>query len=171
MRQVLRTQFGTPLVTETFAEPDWRLEQFPTNAPQFRAAAAAVLETFAARLRAYERTELLLGFPAAPFILPLAVADPDRFLAFADLRPVHNVRLRRSGSSEAPERIVTLRDEPLAYWLTFQPPRRGRVVDHRERGPVGQTHPSSQGGFLGGDHHLPKVSRWDAYLSAPLRAG
>ena len=86
MRQVLRTQFGTPLVTETFAEPDWRLEQFPTNAPQFRAAAAAVLETFAARLRAYERTELLLGFPAAPFILPLAVADPVRCLPSSGLR-------------------------------------------------------------------------------------
>jgi hypothetical protein len=67
---------------------------------------------------------LLLGFPAAPFILPLASDDPERFLSFAEFQPVHGVRLRRSGSSEEPEWAVTPRAEPDAYRLTFTLPQR-----------------------------------------------
>jgi len=124
MRDVLRTGLGTPSAAETAPESDGFLERFATNAPRFRAAAADVLEAFAARLRARETTELLLGFPAAPFILPLTAHDTDRFLAFAELRPVHNVRLRRSDSSEESEWVVTARDEPDAYRLTFSLPDR-----------------------------------------------
>jgi hypothetical protein len=124
MRHVLRTQLGTPLAADTLAEPKGFLERFSSNAPRFQAAAAGVLEAHAARLRVREKTELLLGFPAAPFILPLATDDPDRFLAFAELRPVHDVRLRRSGSSDEAEWAVTPRDEPDAYRLTFSLPDR-----------------------------------------------
>ena len=125
MRHVVRTRLGTPSAAETFAETDDGLvERFATNAPRFRAAAAGVLDTFAASLRVREKTELLLGFPAAPFILPLAVGDADRFLSFAELRPVHDVRLRRSGTGEDAEWGVTPCDDPNAYSLTFSLPDR-----------------------------------------------
>jgi hypothetical protein len=124
MRYVLRTQLGTSLAAETLAEFNDVVEGFPTNAPRFRAAAAGVLEAFAAGLRVHEKAELLLGFPAAPFILPLAAVDLDGFLALAELRPVHDVRLRRSDSSEEAEWVVTPREEPDTYRLTFSLPDR-----------------------------------------------
>lgn len=124
MREVLRIRLGTLSAADTVDEPGNSIEWFPTNAPRFRAAATPVLDAFASRLRTRQKAELLLGFPAAPFILPLATEDPDRFLAQAECRPAHEVRLRRSGSGEDAEWVVTPRDEPQAYRLTFSLPDR-----------------------------------------------
>jgi hypothetical protein len=135
MRHMLRVQLGTSSAAETLAEGTGFVERFPTNAPHFRAAAAAVLENFAAELRVHEKAEILLGFPAAPFILPLATGDPGRFLAFAERRPAHDVRLRRSDSGEGAEWIVTPRAEPDAYRLTFSLPDRVEswIVENEDR--------------------------------------
>ncbi len=54
-----------------------------------------------------DRAELLLGFPAAPFILALDADDPDRFIEYAEHHPTHAVRLRRIGSGRHAEWAVS----------------------------------------------------------------
>jgi hypothetical protein len=93
-----------------------------TNAPRFRADATGSLQEFAAGLLARENAELLLGFPAAPFILMLGSDDPVRFIHYADNHPSHTVRLRRRGSGENAEWGVTPWESPEAYRLTFNLP-------------------------------------------------
>jgi hypothetical protein len=87
---------------------------------------AAAPRSGAAQLRARERAELLLGFPAAPFILPLASDDPAGFLAYAEQYPAHAVRLRRRGSGPAAEWTVSpwSDGQSLGYRLTFSLPDR-----------------------------------------------
>jgi hypothetical protein len=74
MRAQVRDRLGTApdAVADVIVSPE-------TNAPMFAAAAGEVLDTFAGALTG-RRSELLLGFPAAPFIRPLATDDPERFV-------------------------------------------------------------------------------------------
>jgi hypothetical protein len=65
------------------------LETPATNAVQFQTVAYDVVDTFVADLRGYADTELLLGFPPAPFILPLSVSSRPRFVAYAIVHPSH----------------------------------------------------------------------------------
>jgi hypothetical protein len=92
-----------------------------SDGPFKRAASAAVAE-FAAVLRQRSDAELLLGFPAAPFILPLAADDHRRFLEYAEARPDHTVRIKRRGMGTAAEWTVTPTDAAGAYELTFKLP-------------------------------------------------
>lgn len=84
-----------------------------TGAHLFADAAAPVLSALAGILRDRERSELLLGFPSAPFVLPLATGDVGRFLAYASTDPDHQVQVRRVGKGSAAEWIVTPADRPL----------------------------------------------------------
>jgi hypothetical protein len=101
-----------------------------TNAPRFRAVAEAILAEFVEALLARERAELLLGFPAAPFILPFGTADPAGFVTYADEHPTHAVRLR----FRQPEWSVSPWEAPEAYELTFNLPERleNWIVENEE---------------------------------------
>jgi hypothetical protein len=59
-----------------------------------------------------------LGFPPAPFILPLMVSDKAAFLAFADRHPSHPVLIRHTGM----EWVASPAEAPDAYQLTFNLP-------------------------------------------------
>ncbi|MFE2595873.1 hypothetical protein ACFXCZ_05105 [Streptomyces sp. NPDC059396] len=116
MRTELRRALGTGA--------DDELPSATTSAQFFRSVASATLADFATALHQQSERELLLGFPAAPFVLPLATEDKKEFLAYADLQPDHPVRIRRVGQAEAAEWMLTPRDVPDAYRLTFKLPDR-----------------------------------------------
>ena len=114
MRAELRRTLGTA--------PVGLIPPVETNANQFRAAAEALLDGFAQELAKKEETELLLGFPAAPFMLPLIATDRQRFLAYADAHPDHTVRLRRTGANETAEWTLAPMGAEGSYQLTFKLP-------------------------------------------------
>jgi hypothetical protein len=116
-RELRRWLLDTVLFDEVATEP-------ATNAPHFRSAAEPVIRDFASTLLGHLDAELLLGFPAAPFILPLAAENLQEFLTYADHRTAHPVRLRRAGSGSEAEWAVTPLDEPEAYRLSFSLPER-----------------------------------------------
>ena len=89
-----------------------------TNAVQFQMAAYDVVDAFVADLRGYADTELLLGFPPAPFILPLSVSDRPRFVAYATEHPSHPILIRRTDT----EWLASPVDAPDSYQLTFNLP-------------------------------------------------
>lgn len=125
MRHALRVRLGTaPLEEPAPAEPDDLAPVTATNAPRFREAAEHVIGAFTTMLRARENDELLLGFPAAPFILPLGADDPARFIEYAEYRPAHAIRLRRTGSGGHAEWVASPWDDPDAYRLAFNLPER-----------------------------------------------
>ncbi|NRQ39964.1 hypothetical protein HII36_50270 [Nonomuraea sp. NN258] len=88
----------------------------------FKRAASAAVSEFATVLRRRSEAELLLGFPSAPFILPLASEDHRRFLEYAEERPDHAVRIRRRGMGAAAEWTLSPVDAVGAYELTFKLP-------------------------------------------------
>jgi hypothetical protein len=124
MRRKLRAALGTPVLSDPGAgwEPDD--EPMALNAPVFSVAAAQVIAEFAAVFRGRDSRELLLGFPAAPFILPLATDDPAGFVDYARLQPAHPIALRRTGTGQGAEWEVFPRHAPDAYRLTFNLPDR-----------------------------------------------
>ncbi|WP_240676887.1 hypothetical protein [Actinacidiphila soli] len=85
----------------------------------------ALLRQFARSLMANSQAELLLGFPAAPFILPMATTDAHRFLAYTTATPTHTIRLRRNGHHANAEWSASPwdADEDEGYQLTFKLPR------------------------------------------------
>jgi len=124
IRNELRLRLGTALPgAQDFAEID-PAPGIAANAPRFRAAAAGIIDAFTAALRIRERAELLLGFPAAPFILTLSADDPERFIEYAEHHPAHAVRLRRIGSGSHAEWAVSPWTGPEAYRLAFNLPER-----------------------------------------------
>jgi hypothetical protein len=130
MRGQLRRQLGTlpDPIPDGFSLPE-------TNAQGFRQAAGNLLKRFAEQVMEDVSSELLLGFPAAPFILPMVSQDIDAFLTFASKHPSHAVALRRirsGGKSEwvafpVPVSRDSRDDTPvkgLAYQLSFSLPKR-----------------------------------------------
>jgi hypothetical protein len=67
--------------------------------------------------------ELLIGFPAAPFIIPLTTKDKHRFLDYVSRHPVHSISLRRSSDGEHAEWIASPSGDPGAYELHFTLPQ------------------------------------------------
>ncbi|MGW4786732.1 hypothetical protein [Streptomyces sp. NPDC004230] len=98
------------------------LRQHTAPGGKFLQAATAALTEFAAALRGRSGVELLLGFPSAPFILPLATDDHERFLEYAEARPEHAVRIRRRGTGSAAEWTLSPADAIGAYELAFKLP-------------------------------------------------
>ncbi|NUW37338.1 hypothetical protein HTZ77_38965 [Nonomuraea sp. SMC257] len=114
MRIVLRRRLGTADV-----------QLLPTAATQtvrFGAAAERVLDEFVADLLHHEETELLIGFPSAPFIILLKVDDKRRFIAHADAHPTHPVRIRRLGHEPHAEWVLSPWGDEAAYMLRFTMP-------------------------------------------------
>ncbi|MGW2395403.1 hypothetical protein ACWCYY_02460 [Kitasatospora sp. NPDC001664] len=114
MRSELRKALGT-------GAPDL-MPPVATSATNFKAAAEAIIADFVSALMEHGETELLLGFPAAPFILPLAVDDKQKFLAYADANPDHAVRIRRTGQNGTAEWALSPRGAEDGYQLTFKLP-------------------------------------------------
>jgi hypothetical protein len=126
MRGQPRRLLGTlPMPTE--------LDIFPrlpgTKAYLFADSAYPVLNRLALTLRERTGTELLMGFPAAPFVLPLAVDDVTRFLDYASVRPDHKIRLRWAGQGTEAEWRVSPAEQQDAvdreleeYQLAFNLP-------------------------------------------------
>lgn len=75
-------------------------------------------------LHAHAAVEMLLGFPATPFIVPLATGNRQSFMQYAAAHPSHAVRLRRTGQGDRAEWVATPYQEPDAYELRFVLPRR-----------------------------------------------
>lgn len=94
----------------------------PPGAPRFASAAQSAIDEFTQDLRHHQKMELLLGFPAAPFILPLAALDKRPFLEYVANHPTHRVSLRRSGIDEQAEWVVSPQDR-YDYQLRFTLPR------------------------------------------------
>ncbi|MFG2703100.1 hypothetical protein [Streptomyces sp. NPDC048386] len=93
-----------------------------TNAVQFRASASVLLASFVDALEQHASAELLLGFPAAPFILPLVAEDQESFLSYVEQSPDHAVRLRRFGQAATAEWELFPRVDEGAYRLAFKLP-------------------------------------------------
>jgi hypothetical protein len=85
-------------------------------------AAFSVLVDLAGALTQYADAQLLLGFPAAPFILALGSEDVEAFAAYADQYPTHDVHIRRIGSGTAGQWILYPAQHPEAYELAFNMP-------------------------------------------------
>ncbi len=116
----MRTELRKKLETWT-ASPGWLPTDVPTNVT-FREQATATIDAFAAALRQNSDAELLLGFPSAPFILPLAVKNRPAFTSYADTQPDHAVRIRRRGSGGSAEWTLSPLGQEGAYELTFKLP-------------------------------------------------
>jgi hypothetical protein len=122
IRQRLRILFGT--------DPDLALmedlnEITPVSTPrnELEFHAGNILEALADNLKAQSAVELLIGFPAAPFIIPLTTKDKHRFLDYVSRHPVHSISLRRSSDGEHAEWIASPSGDPGAYELHFTLPQ------------------------------------------------
>lgn len=81
------------------------------------------LEAFAQGLLRKD-AELLMGFPASPFVLMFGSDVPARFIEYAQTYPNHKVRIRPKGSGGADEWRMVPWDDQDAYQLTFNLPER-----------------------------------------------
>lgn len=115
-RSTLRATLGT-------AEPE-QMPEITSNAPAFLSRAEATLGGLVDALRAHAAVEMLLGFPAAPFIVSFATSDREGFMRCAAAHPSHAVRLRRTGQGDRAEWVATPYQDPHAYELRFVLPRR-----------------------------------------------
>jgi hypothetical protein len=103
-------------------DAEWEYPE--TSAYGFSQAAQPVLHGLASGLQESQQNELLLGFPSAPFILPLAADNVDRFLRYARQHPDHVIRLRRSDRGTGAEWTAFPADDAEGYQLTFGLPDR-----------------------------------------------
>jgi hypothetical protein len=114
MRAELRRRLGTA--------PENLLSTATLKEGRFKEATVAALSGFVDALRQRGNMELLLGFPSAPFILPLTAAEPQDFLEFADALPDHQVRISRRGQGSAAEWVLSPLNSQGAYELAFKLP-------------------------------------------------
>ena len=134
MRRELRARLETALPgTLVGDEADWTPDM-ATNAPRFRTAAAGIIEAFAAELLTSERSELLLGFPASPFILVLGADDPDLFIEYTEGHPTHAVRTAAGRLWQSRGMVSVIVGGSGCLPARIQPPGTGRILDQRERG-------------------------------------
>ncbi|MEV4129770.1 restriction endonuclease [Nocardia sp. NPDC049707] len=126
MRAMLRRHLGTA--------PSNLLPQPGSPGGEFDQKAGRALAEFAETLVRRSGSELLLGFPAAPFILPLATENYEKFIEFGAEQPDHKVRIRRDGTGVRAEWKLSPAEAPDAYELTFKLPEQiedwiGEVAD------------------------------------------
>ncbi|MFI9804817.1 hypothetical protein ACIHEJ_10705 [Streptomyces sp. NPDC052301] len=82
------------------------------------------LNNFVRGLNDHGEAELLIGFPTAPFILPLHTTNRTGFLDYASRNPAHPIRIRRTGGYGGSEWLITPRDgDADSYRLTFTLPQ------------------------------------------------
>ncbi|MGW3359422.1 hypothetical protein ACWDFL_29055 [Streptomyces bungoensis] len=120
IRSTLRDRLHTP--RESTEAPDSPSDGWEPTTPADDAMLPA-LNGFATALADHTQAELLLGFPAAPFILPLHTNDRQAFLAHASQQPAHPVGIRRTNGRRGAEWVITpMQVGPEAYRLTFTLP-------------------------------------------------
>lgn len=121
IRSALRDRLGTPRES-----PDGlgrTVEEWEPTAP-VRGAELPALNQFVTGLQAHANAELLIGFPAAPFILPLHTTNGQSFLTYASRHPAHPVRIHRTDNGSGAEWVITpLQSEQAPYRLTFTLPQ------------------------------------------------
>ena len=115
-RRALRSMLETAVLDE--------MPEINSNAPGFLSGVEPILMRLTDALREPDAIDMLLGFPAAPFIVPLATDDRQGFMRYAGAHPSHAVRLTRRGQGDRAEWIATPSQEPHAYELRFVLPRR-----------------------------------------------
>jgi hypothetical protein len=115
MRGVVRRSLGT---AGPFDEVT-----YPGNSPSdFVDEAEEILGEFAQTLEQHQEFDLLLGFPAAPFIVSLAIKDKTRFLTYASEFPDHMVRLKHVTRNGLPVWLAQPAQDANAYTLSFTLP-------------------------------------------------
>lgn len=93
---------------------------YPGDSPsEFVDEAEGILGEFAQSLHQHQEFDLLLGFPAAPFIVTLAIKDKTRFLTYASEFPDHMVRLKRVTRNGLPVWLAQPAQDANAYTLSF----------------------------------------------------
>lgn len=128
MRGQIRRELGTlpNPIPPGFALPE-------TDAHRFAEQAKPILRAFARQVTRDASAEFLLGFPSAPFILPITTPHVADFLAFARQHPSHTIRLHRSQPGSGSEwQVSPMIEEPMidvsrpggAYRLKFNLPKR-----------------------------------------------
>lgn len=137
MRGQLRDRFDTlPKPTPAdFSLPG-------TNAAEFAREASPILGQFTKQVMRDETDELLLGFPAAPFILPIVARDARAFLNFARNHRSHEIQLHWTRSewqaSPSPSLAGDISDSPISgqeYQLKFSLPEAFKewIREHNDR--------------------------------------
>jgi hypothetical protein len=81
-----------------------------------------ILRRFRDRLQQYGELELLIGFPPAPFILPLVANDRVAFIAHSMLHPSHTVAIHRRRIRDKVEWVAFPVHNDGAYQLSFTLP-------------------------------------------------
>src|SRR5260370_959801 len=116
----------------TMPELPFEMDPYPeTAASRFAEAAYDVLTAFSASLLGRQHNELLLGFPSAPFVLPLATDDIEGFLAYSTAKPEHRIQLRRTDHSNMAEWMVSPADTP---WDDYPAARADLFFPHETEG-------------------------------------
>ena len=102
-----------------------------------RTSEVEILDEFAHDSRMRDSVSLLLAFPAAPFIVPMATTDKAGFLRYADQHPSHRIRLRRVDHGSSREWIVSAAHDQDAYELrcTLPDALENWISDNEERQP------------------------------------
>jgi hypothetical protein len=95
----------------------------PGSVNELESSAEETLVNFAETLEQQAAVGLLIGFPAAPFILPLATRNKPGFLRYAVAHPSHSIHLRRAGEGVRAEWVASPSEDPGAYELRFALPR------------------------------------------------
>lgn len=122
-RQSLRAPLGTPVEPQPvlYQRSVEKGSRVPFDSPDTDRITQGFVDALGAR---NGTTELLLGFPAAPFILTLHADDPQRFIQYADRHPAHRIQLRRTSSGKQAEWSVSPQGDPGSYRLAFDLPDR-----------------------------------------------
>ncbi|MGA4544412.1 hypothetical protein ACPA54_30935 [Uniformispora flossi] len=111
VRHLMRDTLGT-------ADPGSAID--PPGDAELANALRPSVDAFARGLQRSMRTEFLLAFPSAPFMLTLAPEDPRAFLTYAREQPAHDVMIRRvATTSGLGNWEITPRSAPGAYRLSF----------------------------------------------------
>jgi hypothetical protein len=110
-RVVLRDLLGTSLGL------------FPVEHLQLESGLVGHLNDFARKLQLHSQVDLLIGFPPAPFILPMVVDDREAFTRHAVRHPTHHVALHRRGKHVDADWVAAGGHGPNMYQLTFSLPR------------------------------------------------
>ena len=123
IRGRLRSLLGTdPMGTDTAPSNQLADGYDLTGTAEFFYDAQDVLNRFALDLQGVG-IELLIGFPAAPFVIPLTTTDKTGFLRYADTHSSHRVQLRRSGDGSQAEWVASPYGDSGGYDLRFTLPQ------------------------------------------------
>ncbi|BCJ40467.1 hypothetical protein GCM10010168_81990 [Actinoplanes ianthinogenes] len=115
MRTLIRQVLGTAPIPPSV--------EYSINAPRFREDLELIVGEFARALHEHGNSELLIGFPPAPFVLPLTTESRSQFVDYSLTHPSHPVIMRPVRGNADGEWELSPRDAPGAYRVTFHLPK------------------------------------------------